>query len=326
MIVPTISAPWEATLSEAQHSLILYFLGFACLALFAGLLRTVVTKDEVGARFRGATVARVSVMGIATVSYVFMVVMFFMGYDSTPAGWVPNEYAISFLATRYIDWSITVPLLVAELMAVTTLVGPAARRTQGLAMATAFLMIFTGFLGSIVIGGGESETAMVVLGLISCVSWIATNVLLIGAVRASIPGLTAEAGLLLRSATIVLLGGWVAYPLIAVIQLVAFGGEWTTTMQIAICVADVVVKVGFAGLIHRVAKLRTAEDVRAGRDVHPEAIWISSVKQSDAGSARQVFLDESSTIHPSRTQRPGSEAVAAASTGREYQEQSPADM
>ena len=87
-------------------------------------------------------------------------------------------------------------------------------------------------------------------------------------------------------------------------------GSGTTTIQIALCLADVVVKVGFAKLIHRVAMLRTAEDVRAGNDVHPEAIWISSVKQSDAGRPREVFLAEATTINPTRTMPPGASAVA----------------
>jgi hypothetical protein len=83
-------------------------------------------------------------------------------------------------------------------------------------------------------------------------------------------------------------------------------------MQIALCTTDVVVKIGFGGLIHRVAMLRTAEDVRAGVDVHPESIWISSVKQSDAGAAREVYLADGAAIHPRRGRPPSGAAIAAA--------------
>jgi hypothetical protein len=68
-------------------------------------------------------------------------------------------------------------------------------------------------------------------------------VALIGAVRTSLPG--PEAAASLRNATIVLLGS-------------------------------------FGVLTHQVAKLRTAEDVRAGVDTHPEPIWSSNVHKSDA--------------------------------------------
>jgi hypothetical protein len=51
-------------------------------------------------------------------------------------------------------------------------------------------------------------------------------------------------------------------------------------MQVAFSLADIAAKVGFGALIHKVAKLRTAEDVNAGEETHPEEVWISSVKHS----------------------------------------------
>lgn len=253
-------------------------------------------------------------MGIASLGYVYILIHLRFGYDLTAAGYVPNELAINAMATRYMDWSLTVPLLTVELLTVCTLVGAAARRTRIWAMSGAFLMIFTGFLGGVVIGGGTSLIALLVWGGISCVFWIATMAIVIRQVRRSLPELTPESAGLLRSATIVLLSGWFIYPVMFAIPLLGSGGTWTTAMQIGYTVADIFVKVVFCGLIHRVAKLRTAEDVRAGRDVHPEAIWISSVKQSDAGLPREVFLSDASTVHQRRPQPPLSEAVAAAPT------------
>jgi hypothetical protein len=81
-------------------------------------------------------------------------------------------------------------------------------------------------------------------------------------------------------------------------------------MQVAFTVSDVVVKILFGNLILRVAKLRTAEDVRAGEDVHPESIWISSVKQSDAGRPREVYLEPASVMHQRRNPAPHLAAVA----------------
>ncbi|MFC5928964.1 bacteriorhodopsin [Cryobacterium melibiosiphilum] len=310
----TIVAPWTATLTESQYMLTQYFLVIAALALFAGFVRTWTTRGEVGARYRPAVVARLSLMGVAFLGYVYMVINFRYGYDLTAAGYVPNELAINAMATRYMDWSLTVPLLTVELLAVCTVVGAAARRVRIWAVAGAFLMIFTGYLGAVVIGGGTSLLALVVWGGISCAFWIATMLLLIREVRRSLPELTTESATLLRSATFVLLGGWFIYPVMFMIPLLGSGGAFTTAMQIGYCIADIFVKVVFCGLIHRVAKLRTAEDVRSGLDVHHEAIWISSVKQSDAGLPREVYLDDGSTVHHRRPQPPLSSAVPTAPT------------
>lgn len=309
-----IVAPWTATLTEAQYLLTQYFLIIATLALFAGFVRTWITQGELGARYRSAVVARLGVMGVAFLSYLYMLINLHLGYDLTAVGYAPNASAINAMVPRFMEWSLTVPLLSVELLTVCTLVGAAARRTRIWAMGGGFLMIFTGYVGAVVIDGGTSLTALLVWGSLSAGFWILTMTVLIRQVRRSLPELTVESAGLLRSATIVLLAGWFVYPIMFMIPMLGSGGAWTTAMQIGYSVADIFVKVVFCGLVHRIAKLRTAEDVRAGLDVHPEAIWISSVKQSDAGKPREVFLADATTVHHRRPEPPLSEAVPAAPT------------
>ncbi|RFA17931.1 bacteriorhodopsin [Subtercola boreus] len=314
----TSFTPWSASLSQPEYLLTLYFIVVAALALLTGFFRTLVTQREVGAHFRPATVARLAVTAVATVSYAVILVGFLNGYDRVGALYVPNDGAIISFALRYMDWSITVPLLTIELMAVVTFTGARIRRARFIAAGAALLMIFTGFLGAIIVPsevgavGGDATAGLLLWGGISCVFWIVTNVVLIRAVRASFDELTPASAQLLRTATVLLLSGWALYPIVYIIQVFGNGGAWATAMQITLCVADVVVKIGFGTLIHRVAKLRTAEDVRAGRDVHPESIWISSVKQSDAGLAREVYLAEGAAVHARRARPPMGAAVPAA--------------
>ena len=101
--------------------------------------------------------------------------------------------------------------------------------------------------------------------------------------RASLPTMGPEAGVSLRNATIVLLSSFGVYPLVyAVPVFVDVTPAWFTAMQVGYSVADVVAKVGFGVLTHKVAKLRTAEDVAAGIETHPESVWSSHVHKSDA--------------------------------------------
>ncbi|GGF17219.1 bacteriorhodopsin [Subtercola lobariae] len=305
-------APWQETLTPAEYQLVFYFLTVAALALFAGFIRSVFTQTEVGSRFRPAVIARLSITAVASLTYLLLIVTFASAYTKTASGYQPGDGAESLWSLRYMEWSVSVPLLTFELLAVCTLVGVGVRRTQFLAGSSAFAMIFAGFLGGVVIDGGTNRTALIVCGLISCVFWVLTNIVLIRAVRRSLPGVTPLAALLMRNATILLLSGWVVYPLVFAIQIWGSGAAWATTMQIALCSADVIVKLGFGTLIQRVAKLRTAEDVRAGDDVHAESIWISSVKQSDAGRPLEVHLAEGAQVHPRHARPPMSAAVPAA--------------
>ena len=310
-MIDQIGGPWTATLSPSQYLLTLYFIAIAGLALLASLVRTWVTQGEVGSRYRSASVARLAVAAVAIASYLGIIIAFRTGYHATGSGFESGAGSILVFALRHMDWSITVPLLAIELLSVCALSGVTARRTGVIAMAGAILMIFTGFLGAFILGGTSRPSIMLLWGGVSAVFWITTNVVLVRAVRVSLPRLTPESATLLRNATIVFLAGWVIYPVVYLIQTFTNGGGWATAIQISLCTADVVIKIGFGELVHRVAKLRTAEDVRAGDDVHPESIWISSVKQSDAGIARAVYLATDAVGHVRRPRPPSTFAVAA---------------
>ena len=310
-MIDQIGGPWTATLTASQYLLTLYFVVASGLALIAGLVRTWITQGEVGSRYRSATVARLAVAAVAIASYLGVIVAFRIGYHPTPRGFEPGAGSMLVFALRYMDWSITVPLITKELLSVCVPAGATARRTGVIAMAGAILTIFTGFLGAFIFGGTSRPTMMVLWGGLSGVFWIITNVVLIRAVRVSLPRLTPESAVFLRNATFVLITGWVVYPIVYLIQIFTGGGGWATVIQISLCVADVSIKIGFGELVHRVAKLRTAEDVRSGEDVHPESIWISSVKHSDAGIARAVYLATDVVGHVRRPRPPSSFAVAA---------------
>ena len=278
-----VVAPWEDTLSSGEHSLVFYSLVIAGLALVAYFFKAWTSRNEVGVRYRGAVLASLCITGIAFLSYLVLVIKFDLGYDPGDNGdWVPNSDAIWSWAPRYMDWSITVPLLVVELIAVSALTGALARRVRFIGIALAFGMIFTGYLGGVVIGDGKSLTVLWTWGIISGVFMVALYVLILYTVLKTLPSLLPEAAASYRNSMILLLVVWFAYPIAFGFQGYADGGARTTFMQVLLSFADIAAKVGFGVLIHKVAKLRTAQDVAGGADQHPEAIWVSSVKYSDA--------------------------------------------
>lgn len=253
--------------------------GFALLAYF---LYSLISMNEVSARYRPSAYAAVCLAAVATVAYALLYSDWDSGFRLQGEVWVPTEEARNSVGTRYIDWSITVPLLTVELLAVCSVAGARARNLRFTTMGAAFLMIVTGYLGSQVIADGRDRTALVVWGLISTVFFVYLLLALVGAVRAALPTMGTEAATSLRNATIVLLGSFGSYPLIYAIPVfVDVTPAWLTAIQVGYSASDVVAKVGFGILVHKVAKLRTAEDVAAGIDTHPEPVWSSHVHKSD---------------------------------------------
>jgi bacteriorhodopsin len=274
--------PELQTMPLGLYDVVQWALLFAFFALFAYFAYSWTSRGEVSARYRPSVYAGLCLAGVAMLAYAILYQDWDSGFRLEGEVYVPNEDARTSEATRYIDWSVTVPLLMVELLAVCSVAGAAARALRFRTMAAAFLMIVTGYLGAQVLSQGRDATALVVWGLISTVFFVYLAVALIGAVRASLPTMGAEAAVSLRNATIVLLSSFGVYPLVYAIPVfVDVTAAWFATMQVAYSLADVVAKVGFGVLVHKVAKLRTAEDVLAGVDTHPEPVWSSNVHKSD---------------------------------------------
>ena len=253
--------------------------GFALLAYF---LYSLISMNEVSARYRPSAYAAVCLAAVAALAYALLYSDWDSGFRLQGEVWVPTEEARNSVGTRFIDWSVTVPLLTVELLAVCSIAGARARNLRFTTMGAAWLMIVTGYFGSQVIADGRDRTALVVWGLISTVFFVYLAVVLIGAVRASLPTMGGEAAASLRNATILLFSSFGIYPLIYSIPVfVDVTPAWLTAIQVGYSATDVVAKVGFGVLVHKVAKLRTAEDVAAGIDTHPEPVWSSHVHKSD---------------------------------------------
>jgi bacteriorhodopsin len=156
-------------------------------------------------------------------------------------------------------------------------------------------MISTGFIGGVVIDSGTNMGALWLWGIISGVFMVILYFLVIYVVvkgGRDLKGTPAAATL--RNAGILLIVTWMAYPIMFGLQGWGHGGAIITWMQVILSAADIVAKVGYGAMIHKIAKLRSAEDVRAGEDTLPEALWISSEKLSDG------TLPNTATVHHSQ--------------------------
>ncbi|MGN6743104.1 MAG: bacteriorhodopsin, partial [Amnibacterium sp.] len=223
-----------------------------------------------------------AVTGVAFVSYVAVAATFLLGYDHVGSAWRPNDGALYSWSARFMDWSVSVPLLVVELIAVSALAGPLARRLRLAGGGSAFLMILLGFIGGVVVHGGTDPAALATWGGVSSAFFVVLYGVVIVTVLRSLPVLPPAARSPYRAAMLVLLVVWFVYPIVFGLQGQVWGGAWTTAEQLALCAADVVAKVAYGLLLHRVAKVRTASDVVTGVETHPESIWLEQVKLSDA--------------------------------------------
>ena len=282
-----VAPPWTVSLTDGEHALIEYGVAVAAFTLAAMLTRMWSARREVGERYRPAVHASIAVLTVAFLSYLLLAFELHGGYRRSGGMWVPDAEAIGTWTARYIDWTVSVPLLVVEVVAVSAVIGRRASLARVVGCTAAVLMVVLGFLGAVVVDRGTDFTALLWFGVGSSVCFLIVYAVVIVVVLRSLPVLPAAARTPMTAAMVVLLVAWFVYPVVYGLQGAGSSGALTTTEHLLLSTADVVAKVVFGLLLLRVARIRTASDVLADADVHPESIWIDQQRHSE-GASRPV--------------------------------------
>lgn len=253
------------TFSNTQYVLVLFAFVVAAFALFAGGVYGAKTSSEVSKAYRASALASTLICWVASLAYLVLILEWIFGFSATTGGllYAPDPHTI-VTELRYMDWTVTVPLLTVELLGVAALSRSQAFKLRLTAVPAAFLMIITGFLG--VIFGEDAlrgtNYSLYIWGAISTVFFIVLYGVAAQAYRASATVMTTEARISYRNALILLFSFFGAYPLAYLVPIWAgqnYAG-WAVAEQLVFTFADIAAKVGFGVLIHKVAKLRTAQD------------------------------------------------------------------
>ncbi len=153
-------------------------------------------------------------------------------------------------AYRYVDWLLTVPLLLIELILVMRL-SASETRSKGTKLAVlAALMVVLGYPGEI---SSDPGTRWLWWGLAMVPFVIIVYDLFIG-LKKSIDAQPEAVRGLVSSARWLTVISWCFYPVVFVLPMVGFtGGTATTAVQVGYTIADIVAKALFGVLIYMIA-------------------------------------------------------------------------
>jgi bacteriorhodopsin len=282
-----LQPPWTTTLTQSEHDLILFGMVAAGLALLATLVRVRFTSGEAHGTFQVASLTANAVVAIAFVSYLAIIAAFLMGYTQQGGQYVPNAGARLSWELRYMDWVVTVPLLVLELVAISALDRPIAERVRRVGMVSAAAMIICGFLGAFIVAGGTDPAAYTLLGVIGAVFFAVLYGLFVYALRVSLPRLPQVARGPYRSAAVVLLITWLAYPVVYGLVGAFTSGAVVVVAQLVLCAADMIAKIGFGTLVHRTSVLRSRNE---------ESLDPSTVKRPRSALRDSVYVSDARAV------------------------------
>ena len=229
---------------------------FGLIAMLACTVYTLVSQARVLPKYRNALVLSSMVTFIAGYHYFRI----FNSFTESSAGGmvkVGNAQGTFNEAYRYVDWVLTVPLLLVEVIAVLALAKAAASSLIGRLVPAATAMIALGYPGEIATDNGSK----ILWGVLSTIPFLYILYDLFVELGKSLErqpeGVAATVGRL----RLLLIATWGVYPISYLFPLLGIEGtDAFMYRQIGYTVADVLAKCVFGLTIYKIARMKSAAE------------------------------------------------------------------
>jgi bacteriorhodopsin len=248
-------------LSHGQYETVYNFLSLVIAAQLFTAVFLVIALPRILPRYRQAITVAIVVCGIAAYHY-------FRIFDSFKAAFVTDavggtgDYSQAVGAGfnegyRYVDWLLTVPLLLVELVAVLALVRSVQSALLRRLVPAAALMIILGYPGEI--SGDNGLRGL--FGLLSTIPFAYILFVLFVQLSKSLDQQPTGVRKILSQLRFLLLLSWGVYPIAYLLPLLNISGSdaWVYK-QVGYSVADILAKAVYALIIYQVARIKSFDD------------------------------------------------------------------
>lgn len=242
--------------SLGQFHLVSNAFSFAIAVMGAATAFFFLNRSQVAPVYRTA----ITITGIVTLIALYHYLRIFASWEASfsvlngqikPTGVAFND------AYRYVDWLLTVPLLLIELILVMRL-SPSETMSKATKLGSlAALMVLLGYPGEI---SSDSGTRWLWWSLSMIPFLIIVSDLFVG-LKASIEAQPASARGLVNVARWVTILSWCFYPAVFVLPMLGItGGNATTAVQVGYTISDIVAKAMFGILIYMIAARKSESE------------------------------------------------------------------
>jgi bacteriorhodopsin len=248
-------------LSNGQWSSLYNIFSFGLIAMLATTVFTLVSQSRVLPKYRTALVMSSMVTFIAGYHY-FRIFNSFTESSMKNAISVGNAQGSFNEAYRYIDWILTVPLLLVEVIAVLALAKEASKSLIGRLVPASAAMIILGYPGEI----SSSTSTKVLFGILSTLPFLYILYVLFVELTKSLDRQPAGVGATVKRLRLLLVATWGVYPISYLIPMLiknptaAQAADLFTSRQIGYTIADVLAKCVFGLTIFKIARMKSVAE------------------------------------------------------------------
>ena len=215
-----------------------------------------IARERVLPRYRTAVMVSATVTAIAAYHYFRMFDNFNHAFAADGVN-NPDAYNVGY---RYVDWLLTVPLLLVELVAVLALAKAAQSSILNRLVPAATAMIVLGYPGDAKLDIWGLDAS--VWGLLSTIPFLYILYVLFIELGKSLSRQSADVQKKVRILRLLLIATWGVYPITFIL---AMGNTQATVEQfvareVGYTIADILAKCLFGLIIYSIARIKSAED------------------------------------------------------------------
>ena len=242
---------------EMGYQLVYNFMSLAIAAMGASFFFFISVRGSLKEGNRMAVTLSATVVLIAFYHYVRI----FDSWVATAGVGNPGAFNEGY---RYVDWLLTVPLLVAELILVLRLDKKVESKLIQRNVLYAFLMIATGYIGELDVQTSVVlDSSRTIWGAISTIFFVLILRDLFGGIDASFKRQSKEIQGIFKVLRVVLIATWGVYPIAYLLPTISTSlgltaGDGLVLKQIGYTIADILAKPGYGLLIWKIATLKNS--------------------------------------------------------------------
>ena len=252
------------SLTASQYATVYNLFSLVIASMLFTAIFLLVSRGRVAPRYRNALVVSAMVCGIAAYHYFRIFENFKESYP--PGSTVTAAHLLSRVefneAYRYVDWLLTVPLLLVETVAVMALARSEQRSLLVKLVPASALMILLGYPGEI----ADTSGARMLWGGLSTIPFLYLLYVLFVELSRSLERQPVEVRHTIKMLRISLVGLWGVYPIVFLFPVIGgdfFGGASGFVLrQSGYSIADILAKAAYGLAIYKVARVKSGlEDV-----------------------------------------------------------------
>jgi len=247
-------------ISDIQYSLVYDVLSFSLATMMASTIFFWLRVSSAGAKYKGALIITGLVTFIAAYHYMRIFNSWTEAYKWTDAGLV--ETGIPFNdAYRYMDWLLTVPLLLVEIILVMNL-SPEESSSKSITLgAAAAFMIIIGYPGELVLDKDNLGTRWLYWAGAMLPFLYIVQTLLVGLAGATESERDPSVRDLIKFAQKATVFSWCTYPVVYLFPMLGLeGANVIVFIQMGYSVSDIISKCGVGLLVYQITMAKTAAE------------------------------------------------------------------